>query len=88
MDDSSTSPPTLAPGDVIAVRRRHQGVIDLCERSAVVLELPCRCPWPCRVRWQDNGLEELVYPRTDLLIERRSDDLKPAETGATAVADS
>jgi hypothetical protein len=62
----------LAPGDAIAVRHRHQGQVSQRERSAVVLELPHRCPWPCRVRWDDNGLEELLYPRADLLIELRS----------------
>lgn len=72
MTGPSPSPPTLAPGDVIAVRHRHQGTLDLCERTAVVLELPYRRPWPCRVRWEDNGLEELLYPRADLVIERGS----------------
>lgn len=68
----STHPRRVAPGDVIAVHHRHQGQVDLFERSAVVLDLPHRCPWPCRVRWDDNGLEELLYPRADLVIERRS----------------
>jgi hypothetical protein len=70
-EPASSGRPALAPGDVIAVRHRHQGQVDPFERSAVVLELPHRCPWPCRVRWDDTGLEELLYPRTDLLIERR-----------------
>jgi Domain of unknown function (DUF1918) len=73
----SSSRPKLAPGDAVVVRRRHQGQIDPCERSAVVLELPHRCPWPCRVRWDDNGLEELLYPRDDLVIARRSGDDSP-----------
>lgn len=65
--------PQLAPGDRIVVRHRHQGLIDVCERSAVVVDRPYRYPWPCRVRWEDNGLEELLYPRVDLVIERRPD---------------
>ena len=69
---ASPGRPALAPGDVIGVHRRHQGRVDPFERFAVVLELPHRCPWPCRVRWDDNGLEELLYPRADLLIELRS----------------
>lgn len=69
------SPPvSLAPGDVVAVHRRHQGQIDVFARSAVVLELPHNCSWPCRVVWDDNGLEELLYPRPDIVIERRPED--------------
>jgi hypothetical protein len=72
------SPPEVAPGDVIAVRHRHQGQTDVCDRSALVLELPHRGPWPCRVRWEDNGLEELLYPRADIVIEQRSRVERPA----------
>jgi Domain of unknown function (DUF1918) len=78
----SSSRSELTPGDAVVVRHRHQGQTDLCERSAVVLELPHRCPWPCRVRWDDNGLEELLYPRGDLVIARRSGDESPGGQGA------
>jgi hypothetical protein len=69
------SPPvSLAPGDVVTVHHRHQGQIDVFGRSAVVLEFPHNCPWPCRVVCDDNGLEELLYPHPDIVIERRSED--------------
>ncbi len=72
MNAAPPKPPEFAPGDVVVVHHRHQGQVDLCDRSALVLELPHRRPWPCRVRWDDNGLEELLYPRADLVIEPRS----------------
>lgn len=74
LNDALSGHQQLAPGDVIAVHHRRRGSDRRLERSAVVLELPHGYPWPYRVRWVDNGLEELLYPRTDILIERRQDD--------------
>lgn len=81
--DAPHARPMLHRGDAIAVRHRHQGQVDLSERGAVVLELPHRGAWPCRVRWDDNGLEELLYPRGDLVIERRSGGDSPDGHGAS-----
>lgn len=87
MGPPSFSEPELTPGDAVVVRHRHQGQFDICERSAVVLERPHRCPWPCRVRWDDNGFEELLYPRADILIELRSEHSARREGHATAFRD-
>ena len=85
---ASPSRSPLTPGDVIAVRHLHQGQVDMFERSALVLELPHGCPWPCRVRWDDTGLEELLYPRADITIERRSEGIERPGDGASAVRGS
>lgn len=69
MADRRQQQAEVRPGDRLIVRRRHQGAVERFERCGVVLQVLSVQEPRYRVRWDQTGLEGVVYPRRDQAVE-------------------